>query len=183
MYANIAWDASFWQGLGHVDQDLQARVVAERCPHCGGPLHVANYPRKPRGLPDALAQTMTVRLSTCCGHCRKRCTPPSVRFLGRRVYVGVVVMLAVMVGLACEATRWTLRRWRTWWTKMLPRSAWWTELRGRLAGGVDGKQLPAVLLQRCEPETGKESQQGLLKVLKLLLPLTSHTSPSVIFEG
>jgi len=41
------------------------------------------------------------RFSLCCGAraVRKRATPPSVRFLGRRVYLGAVVIVASMVAL------------------------------------------------------------------------------------
>ena len=31
------------------DEELARQVAAARCPHCGGPLHRANYERKPRG--------------------------------------------------------------------------------------------------------------------------------------
>ena len=60
-------------------------------------MHRAFYPRKPRGLFEA-EWAESRRHSFCCGRegCRKRHTPSSVRFLGRRVYVGVVVVVAAL---------------------------------------------------------------------------------------
>ena len=51
--------------------------------------------RKPRGTPAQLSEHQRLRLSFCCDRdgCRKRVLPPSVRFLGRRVYLGAVVVL------------------------------------------------------------------------------------------
>ena len=49
-----------------------------------GPLHQAHYERKPRDAPLIWMEEKS-RFSFCCGHCRRRCTPASVRFLGRRV--------------------------------------------------------------------------------------------------
>lgn len=67
------------------DELLAEAVAAAGCPHCGGPLHQAKYPRKPRGgrLFEALG-AFTLRRSMCCGHCRRRSLPPSLLFLGTR---------------------------------------------------------------------------------------------------
>ena len=69
-----------------VDKDLAATTKKQGC-SCGGRLHCANYPRKPRGGCENLPQSYDYRLSFCCDRdgCRKRTTPPSVRFLGRKV--------------------------------------------------------------------------------------------------
>ena len=92
---------------------------------------MANYPRKPRGGLDTLGDEHARRLSFCCAvdGCRSRATPPSVRFLGPKVYSGAVVILAaamqhgpskkrvahleVLLGIG----RRTLVRWRRWWTE------------------------------------------------------------------
>ena len=80
--------------------------------------------RKPRGGPP-----WEVRFSFCCAKegCRRRHTPGSVRFLGRRVYAGLIVVLvsAMLHGLNPERVQrlrkvlgidWrTLGRWRQWW--------------------------------------------------------------------
>jgi hypothetical protein len=58
-----------------------------------------------RGLMAAAAEAFTRRFSLCCGRegCRRRATPPSIRFLGRRVYVGAAVIIASVVALAMTA--------------------------------------------------------------------------------
>jgi hypothetical protein len=89
--------------LVEVDQAVTCRVAAEGCPVCGGPLHRGDYVRKPRGaLVVPAGEAFARRFSLCCGRegCRKRALPPSVRFLGRRVYLGAVVILASVVALA-----------------------------------------------------------------------------------
>ena len=74
------------------------RVEAERareagCCRCGGVPHSAEYGRKPRGVPCALAAKwadLAFRHGFCCGDGRRRTTPASVRFFGRQVYVGLI---------------------------------------------------------------------------------------------
>ena len=87
----------FFARLEKLDEVIAATVAAGGCRHCEGPLHQGNYHRKPRGGIVATAgEAFTRRHSLCCGRrgCRKRALPPSLRFLGRRVYLEVVVVLA-----------------------------------------------------------------------------------------
>ena len=65
MYQNLPRDASFWQFLFSIDQDLAESARKEAC-RCGGRLHRANYPRKPRGGPRDLPDEYGYRLSFCC---------------------------------------------------------------------------------------------------------------------
>lgn len=94
MYTKLLGDVRLFDLLGQIDEDL-AWQVRERGCRCGGRLHRACYPRKPRGGPGGLSAQYEQRLSYCCAEdgCRKRRTPPSVRFLGRKVYLGAVVVL------------------------------------------------------------------------------------------
>ena len=94
MYHDLPRPAEFWSLLFEIDQDLAETTRKNGCP-CGGRLHRANYPRKPRGGPDTLPETYQLRLSFCCDRdgCRKRVTPPSVRFLGRKVYLGALILI------------------------------------------------------------------------------------------
>ena len=94
MYHDLPRIARFWSFLLTVDQDLAEETRKKACP-CGGRLHSANYLRKPRGTPVRLPEQECLRLSFCCDRdgCRKRATPPSVRFLGRKVYLGAIVIL------------------------------------------------------------------------------------------
>jgi hypothetical protein len=77
MYHSLPSDARFWSFLDSVDEDLAETTRKQACP-CGGRLHCANYPRKPRGGPDSLPETYQLRFSFCCDRdgCRKRTTPP-----------------------------------------------------------------------------------------------------------
>ena len=76
-------DSTTWAFLERIDEDLAARIKTCRC--CGGNLHAASYPRKPRGVERPLVAEAR-RLSFCCTRegCRRRVTPPSVRYFGRR---------------------------------------------------------------------------------------------------
>ncbi len=60
------------------DQDLAANAQAAGCPACGGRLHRARYPRKPRAGPPDLGPEYDWRFSFCCAAegCRRRATPP-----------------------------------------------------------------------------------------------------------
>lgn len=100
-------------------------------------MHRASFPRKPRG-PAALPAGYDRRHSFCCAvdGCRKRVTPLSVRFLGRRVFTGAVVVLvsALRHGLtpprvrrlreALGVSRRTLERWCVWWCETFAASPW-----------------------------------------------------------
>ncbi len=101
MYQNQLSDPNFHQLLMRIDEDLAAQTQAGGCPVCGGRLHSATWPRKPRGIPHGSREPYQSRFSFCCAEagCRRRCTPPSVRFPGRRVWLGVVVV--VMTALRC----------------------------------------------------------------------------------
>lgn len=179
MYAEALVDASFLFQLVEVDRELANKVRQQGCPPCGGRLHVANYPRKSRGI-DRCPEAFAERFSLCCGRCRKRCTPPSVRFLGRRVYVGLIVMLAVMRVLAAGASKSTVHRWRAWWREQLPKTKWWLRVKGQ-APGVQEQKLPQSLLEQFEGQAQSQTRQALRRVLELLMPLTSCSC--TVFEG
>ncbi len=176
-------DSSFYQLLWRMDQEFAAEVQAGGC-SCGGVLHSARYPRKPRGSCSPLDESYQTRLSFCCAvdGCRRRSTPPSVRFLGRKVYLGAIVILATALehGLSPKRRQWlietldiwpqTLARWRKWWRETLPASRWWQAHRGNFMPPLDHAQLPGVLLGRL---TGNDLRQRLCQLLVLLAPLTS----------
>jgi len=183
MYASIIANASFWSQLTEIDREFQQQLIAKGCPLCGGPLHVANHPRKPRGVPLDVGEEWSWRFNTCCGHCRRRCMPPSVRFLGRRVYAGVIVMLASMLAILCEAASKTLARWHAWWTQMLPAMTFWTGLRALFASVIVTSRLPTSLLERYESTSGAQSKQALLKVLRALSPITTGTAARTDIDG
>jgi hypothetical protein len=166
------------------DEDLAATVRAAGC-ECGGRLDAAHYWRKPRGVPSDLGGRHARRLSFCCAveGCRSRQTPPSVRFLGPKVYAGTVVILAaamqhgpskkrvaqleVLLGIG----RRTLVRWRRWWTQAFRGSRFWRSLRGRFMPAVDESALPLAVLERFE--AGGDELAPVLALLRLLLPIST----------
>ena len=155
-------DARLSELLLQLDQDLARTAQAVGCEWCGGRLDRADYPRKPRGVPAGLGAEHALRLSFCCAAegCRRRASPPSVRFLGRRVYVGaaVVGITALAEGAPREELRalrrWlglsarTLARWRRWWREVFAESAFWRAARGQLHAPVATAALPGALLRR-----------------------------------
>lgn len=83
---------NFFLLLLQIDIDLAAQARAVGC-RCGGALHRANYPRKPCACLNEVRADYESRFSFCRSRCRKRTTSMSVRFLGRRVYLGLAVVL------------------------------------------------------------------------------------------
>ena len=143
--------------LARIDRSLAEEVRAAGCGFCGGPLHAAYYTRKPRGGPP-LPDSVSTRRSLCCGHCRRRSTPPSVLFLGRKVYWGAVVVVVAALrqrrpGSASASllrrtlgVSWkTVRRWMRWWAEAFPTSRTWRAFRGRLPATLRDDDLPAAL--------------------------------------
>ncbi|HCZ17309.1 MAG: hypothetical protein AW09_002057 [Candidatus Accumulibacter phosphatis] len=94
----LVLDARFHRLLVEIDQELASRIKELGCSHCDGKLHSAQYPRKPRGWQDGEVVSET-RFSYCCDKCRRHTTPPSVRFLGRRVYSAAVRVITLRVGV------------------------------------------------------------------------------------
>ena len=186
-------ESRFYQFLFHIDQDIADEVRLEGCAHCGGKLHVAHYPRKPRGMLCARDGTYETRLSFCCAndHCRRRCTPPSVRFLGRKVYLStlIILVLAMEHGLSIKRRKrlierldlypQTLSRWRQWWRKTFPISHCWRANQGHFIPPVDHTRFPGALLGRF---TGDDLLQRLCQLLHLLIPMTT-TSWSGSLKG
>ena len=151
-----------------------------------GGLHSAVYPRKPRGIPS-LQRTLDhydCRFSFCCATdgCRKRCTPPSVRFLGRKVYLSVFIVLvnslqhkltrkrqnALVEMLNIPAK--TLSRWRKWWCETFSLSRCWKINSTQFLPLIAAQQLPDELLTRLVGNTLKDR---LCKLLQLISPVTT----------
>jgi len=114
VYQSVLADVRLFELLGRIDQDLAGVVQGKGCGRCGGRLDRADYARKPRGMPVELGTEHAVRRSFCCAAegCRRRNTPPSVRFLGRRVYVGAAIIgiTALRAGARRDEAR-ALRAW------------------------------------------------------------------------
>jgi hypothetical protein len=174
----------FFVMLEQADERTVQQAVAEGCAVCGGPLHHADFARKPRGaLIAPEGEPFVKRFSLCCGRegCRKRRTPPSLRFLGRRVYLGVVVIVASLVAQALGAARAlrqktgvparTVRRWLSWWGGAFIATEVFVAIRARLVG-VDESQVPASIVERLP---GSRTEQ-VRATLDLLWPLTTGSA-------
>ncbi len=183
MYTELTGNASFWATLLEIDRKLLDIAIDGACIYCGGALHLSHYPRKVRGLDAAADAWFGTRFSTCCGRCRRRHTPLSVRFMGRRLFAFVVVVLASMEAAASCASARTLKRWRTYWTEHLPCLAVWRLVQSRFVPGLEVEQLPKSLVERCEPTELEQSAQGLLRALAMLLPLSRWQGELTVFDG
>lgn len=181
---------SVYELLEKCDADLAEqcrRAGCLKCPANEGRLHRSDYRRKPRGGPEEAKVVETWRESFCCDRdgCRKRHTPPSVRFLGRKVYWGVVVVLMAAMQHGIKPARVevlrarlgidgrTLERWRTWWLTTFVESRFWKEARARFMPVPCQKTLPWSL---CET-FGIDRLDRLLKLLRFLRPMTTDWVP------
>jgi hypothetical protein len=194
MYHDFPSGASFWVFLFQVDRDLAQTARAKGC-CCGGKLHAAPYPRKPRGSPDALPDDYAYRFSFCCSRdgCRKRVTPPSVRFLGRKVYLFAVVLLvsAMRQGPSPRrvhelsqrfgADRRTIARWQVFWRELVPQTHFWKDVRGRLPVTFEVLLLPRSLLDAFLQ--GNPSFPPWERLLRFLAPISTTDGLSSTVAG
>jgi len=182
LYRDLLADATFHQLLLACDADLAEAARAGRCALCGGALHSACYPRKPRGRPCRLGPEHDRRFSFCCAvdGCRSRTTPPSLRFLGRKVYLAAIVVLVAILrhgvttsridrlSQAVGVDRRTVERWRAWWRERLPITPFWQVARAAFMPPIDRERLPASLLERF---TGDDADR-LVALLRFIGPIT-----------
>ena len=182
--------AGFWSFLYSIDQDLADSVRQKACP-CGGRLHCANFPRSPRGCPDSLPDQYNYRLSFCCDRdgCRKRMTPPSVRFLGRKVYLAaVVVLVAAMqqgptprrvreLSKLFGADRGTIARWQAYWRQHFPLTTFWKIACARLVPVVKIVCLPGSLLDAFLATDNLYDGWG--RLLRFLSPISITQGPAI----
>jgi len=183
MYHGLLCNASFWAFLLAVDQDLAATRREQGC-SCGGRLHCANYPRKPCSGCGNLPKSYGYRLSFCCDRdgCRKRATPPSVRFLGRKVYLAAVVVLvaAMRHGPSArrvreltdlfDADRHTIARWCTFWREHFPQTPFWKVARTRFVPQLAIADLPRALFEAFIHR--EDSRDDWERLLRFLSPIT-----------
>ncbi len=186
MYHELLRDPRLFGVLPRFDQDLADQDRVAPCARCGGPLHADDFPRKPHGVPAGLRESYSSRLSFTCADCRKRRTPPSVRYFGRRWYVAPVFVLisAMRDGITEKRTAElrehlgaslsvrTLYRWREWWREIFVSTKFWLAARARFAPPVDPQDLPAGLEKRF---SGGPFDR-VTALLRFLSPLTAPNS-------
>lgn len=190
MCLKILEDSRLYVLLLKIDGDLAEGERVAGCA-CGGALHRANYPRKPRaaarGTPP---EGYDRRHSFCCAEdgCRKRTTPASVRFLGPKVYLGAVVALVTALRhganarragelrRAIGASRRTLARWRAWWKEAFTATPFWRTARAQWVPPVPEVALPASLLERFVEE---DDAMRLVLLLDFVKPVTTSSGSRI----
>lgn len=190
MCLKILEDSRLYALLLKIDGDLAELARVAGCA-CGGVLHRASYPRKPRaGEVVAQPDGYDRRHSFCCAAdgCRRRMTPASVRFLGPKVYLGAVVALvtalrhganarrAAEIRRAIGASRRTLARWRTWWREIFTVTPFWRTARARWVPPVSEAAMPASLLERFVEE---DDALRLVRLLDLVKPVTTSSGAAI----
>ncbi len=177
-------DPRFYSFQLQIDRDIANQVRQNHCFYCGSALHSADYPRKPRGPRKLITENYKLRFSFCCAKdgCRRRNTPPSIRFLGPKVYLGFVIILVTALehGLSNKRRQYlmeqldispqTFYRWKKWWIETFANSSCWQERRGHFIPPLDVQQFPGAILGKL---TGHDLVQRLYQFLQLLLPITS----------
>jgi hypothetical protein len=122
------------------------------------------------------------RLSFCCAvdGCRTRATPPSLRFLGRKVYLATIVVLVAIMREGATGARMrqltavigvdrrTVARWRAWWRASFPATRFWQIARAAFLPPVDQDRLPGALIERF-PGTIADR---LIALLRFMSPIT-----------
>jgi hypothetical protein len=182
LYSTLLADARFHELLLDFDQDIAIAARQERCLLCRSAVHSARYRRKPRGRPARLGEEHDWRFSFCCAldGCRKRKTPPSLRFLGRKVYLAAMVVLIAIMREGATAARMrqlselvgvnrrTVERWREWWRDTFTASPLWQIGRATFMPPVDQDRLPVSLIERF---TGSGAER-LMALLRFMGPIT-----------
>lgn len=171
-------DASLFFLIDRIDAAAITAAHDEGCLICGDPVDRSDYERKVRSAIGGLGGGPRRRPSLCCRKdgCRKRKTPPQLLFLGRRVYLSVVVVLVAAmcqgptparlgaIERALGVSRRTIRRWLTWWQTTFPASSNWQERRAWLVPPVSDAELPRSLIDRLAADDA-DAFGGLLRLV------------------
>ena len=193
MMTSLDNDPRLYAVLLQIDKDLAAETREKGCPHCGGVLHSACYPRKLKKPCVPHDEKEIVRFSFCCSAdgCRRRITSPSVRFLGRKRYLSVVVVLlgamrhsltqrrAEELEKLVGVSRKTLSRWQRWWQDTFPASRFWKYSKAFIVPPLDPAHLCRDLLERFSAQC---EIAGMVRLLRFLSPL-SCPSPAVEMQA
>ena len=137
MHHALPFNATFWAFLFTIDQDLAETTRRHGCP-CGGRLHRGLPPQAPRWHRHTAGDLQDqIQLLLQSGECRKRATPPSVRFLGRKIYLGgFIVLISAMrhgptprrvreLASLFGVDRRTIARWEKFSLEHFPQSHFW----------------------------------------------------------
>jgi len=158
--------AEFVKVLYRYDRRKGKQTKEKGCPLCKGRLHDAHYQRKPRGIVGHLDEKFKRCFCYCCAKCRHRVWPPSLRFLGAKVYFGFVVLLRAADQLQLKAPlrkaiaplavcHQTAARWRTWWQEQVPKTSFWCDKVAVLMPPIEPTEMPDPLVSRFDVRVGK----------------------------
>lgn len=190
MSQNFLFNTSFHLLLIAIDQELADQLLQQGCSYCGNKLHTSNYPRSPVGILPQLRHYYAERISSCCNTCRRRTTPPSVRFFGRRWYPAPLHILisALMLGInerrleqvkrhfGITVSESTWKRWRRWWRESFSATLFWQQAKGFALKAVETKRLfPRALFVLFD----RSLEENLRLLLRFLSPLTGGTLRAV----
>ena len=183
MSHKFLFNASFHLLLNSIDQEIAKEVQQKGCCYCGCPLHQADYPRSPLGLPAQFRESYDERLSFCCDTCRRRTTPPSVRFFGRRWFPAPLLILICVLQIGINERRLTQikrhfgffvsestwKRWRRWWRESFVETLFWQQTKSLVITAINiDTPLPRALLDIFSGKIEEKIHQA----LKFLSPLT-----------
>jgi len=190
-YIKILQSARFYEFLYKIDRDLANTVHRQQtCPHCGGKLDRANYFRKPRG-PQISNRLHCLAFSFSCrtDGCRKRFLPPSVRFLGRFVYLSHWIALISYflaksgykhkdLSVKLSISSQTLKRWEVLWDNIFSDSSALSKLiRERYPSARSLKDLADLLLNPSSLE------KSIIYFLKLFRHFSFYFNGGVIYAN
>ena len=189
MLHSLLADTRFFEFLLLIDQDIAAKCQAASCPHCGGILDAGHFGRKPRGHLPALPIGFDRRFSFCCriDGCRRRQTPASIRFLGRRVYLLVTVTVAMVMMHGATPSRvrelrkhmgadWrTVANWRYYFSELFPQSRRGRELIASFCIQSRGVGLLSMLWQQLMAKVISISDQAMM-LARFLIVLTRNVT-------
>jgi hypothetical protein len=171
----------FHAELIRTDLEIARRLQLRGCPRvdCLGRLHRADFARKVRGLPVGDSSSFATRIGLCCGRCRRRVLPPTVRFFGRSSYAFIATLVAVATTLASGiasgarlvGAAWaTVARWIHFLQCELACRGEWQAGRGRLPAELALERLPLSLV---EVFGSVDSDDAWLSTLRWLSPITT----------
>ena len=152
------------------------------CPECKSALHSANFKRKFRGLEIEAPPQFEVRFSYCCSKdgCRNRLTPPSVRFMRHKVYLGMAILLissgvTAFLGETLEVSDQTRRRWMKFWSQVLSFSnPLFVALKAFLPVDLEINDTPKPILDFFIGQTPSDIPNGIQSSLVLFRQLDLH---------
>ena len=183
MYQSLLKDSTFIANeLLEIDQRIAKNTQNGDCLICRSPLHVANFPRKVRSGAFDFGTEHDIRFSFCCAKCRKRHTPPSLRFFGRCIYTSAVVIAFALIFAVIEKklsliakmlgpNRRTLKRWHEK-LENLPKTKIGRLLQARFCEPVTTDTLAQFIING----PSSEMAARLIKICKALAHLSGSSS-------